>query len=143
VENEVIVAVVAGGLAGAAGLLSAILSYRMAQTSLSRQAEEAERERVHRLQMLVARRRNEALEETWWWLFRLEAQDEQLQEAIDGMIRALLWLPMDARGAIEEILADLLSEVGGRADSGRITRARELVRTAALSTTDNSEGGGS
>lgn len=93
-------AIVGGGI----GLASAILSYRMAQQQLNRQAEESSRTRDHEALLLSRTKRLEAIETLWKHLYDLERGLKYNDENIDSFVRAVMWLPEVARGQSLRIL---------------------------------------
>lgn len=105
-------------IAGSIGLVSAGLSYAMAQRQLSRNEREADAGRAHALALLVMTRRLESIEVVWLQLFRLE-QGKRIGDDIDTYIRASVWLPTLVRDRAINVLRGFESTAKSSPDLAR------------------------
>lgn len=94
-------------IAGGIGLVSAFLAFYSARRALRHTAEQAQASRAHERDLLVLRQRISAAETVWLRIFELEQSGAVSDEARDDLVRAVLWLPDDARRQLLELLVAL------------------------------------
>lgn len=120
-------------IAGAIGLIAALLSYRSARLSLSYSAA-ADRERKnHEYDLLVLERRLNAIETIWQALFEMERSQHLSDAARDEMVRVVVWLPDTASKRVLSVIAEF-------DEHGSLEGVVEPLRKLLLSLTKTKEG---
>lgn len=113
-------------LAAAIGLTSALLSYRSSQATLRRSSADAAAERAHQQAMLVFDRRLLAIETIWQRIFEIERSGELPEDAQTEIVRAVVWLPDDAK---RDVLSAVKDHQEGHDTTAAFRRVRETLET--------------
>jgi hypothetical protein len=95
----------AGLVAGAVGLLSAILSATLALAAIRSSRIENEEQRKQQVRLSLLPRQTNAFEVTWRSLFLYEAYGQLLPEQLDEVVACSMWLPRGLRDAVLALIA--------------------------------------
>jgi hypothetical protein len=84
-------------VAGAIGIVSSIISYRVAARQLHNQLADNENNRRHQIILSIIAKRQQALEDIWKLLFVMERRIALSEGELDLYVRSLMWLSSDLR----------------------------------------------
>jgi hypothetical protein len=122
-------------IAGAIGIFSTWLAYRMGQRQLDRTRAEAQESREHQRLLLLIPKQIDAIETIWRQLFFVEQGKQPVELELDRFIRAVMWIPTGVRNEAVAVLRDS-GKVNGAIPEGlrlRITELRSaLIETAGI-----------